>query len=357
MQRRTRRVPVGETFIGGDSDVLIQSMTNTDTADTQATAAQIAALEGAGCEAVRCAFYSKACASAFREIKRSMRVPLIADVHFDAELAVLAMESGADKVRINPGNLRGPLKRVVDCAKQNGAALRVGVNAGSLEAEVLEEYGGLCPEALAKSALSWTRRIYGMGFERVVVSIKSSSVPTGVEANRLFSAQCDAPLHIGVTEAGTFDHAIVKSAVGLGALLLEGIGDTVRVSVTGDPVQEVGAARRIVQACGVRTFYPEVISCPTCGRTGIDVVALAHRVEALLVKLDRPLVAAVMGCVVNGPGEAKHADIGIAGGGDGKAVLFAKGKRIATGTEAEIFNQFVRYIEDNFRFEAPRGAM
>ena len=348
MARPTRRVKVGDTFIGGGADVLIQSMTNTDTADAEATAEQIAALEAAGCEAVRCAFYAKECAPAFIEIKKTMHVPLIADVHFDAELAVLAMENGADKVRINPGNLRGSLKRVVDCAKQNGAALRVGVNSGSLEQELIEEYGGPTPEALAKSALNWTQRVYGMGFERVVVSIKASSVPVCVEANRLFAAECDAPLHIGITEAGTYENAIIKSAAGLGALLLDGIGDTVRVSITGDPVQEVGAARRILQACGVRTFYPEVISCPTCARTGIDVAALARRVESLLIALDKPVVAAVMGCVVNGPGEAKHADIGIAGGGAGKAALFAGGKLVCTGNEDEIFDQFVRYIKENF---------
>ncbi len=348
MRRPTRRVSVGSAFIGCGADVLIQSMTNTDTADAEAAAAQIGALTDAGCEAVRCAFYSRDCGPAFREIKKTMRVPLIADVHFDAELAVLAIENGADKVRINPGNLRGSLKRVVDCAKENGAALRVGVNAGSLEPELLKEYGGPTPEALAKSALDWTRLIDALGFDRVVVSLKASSVPVCVEANRLFAAQCDAPLHIGVTEAGTYEHAIIKSSAGLGALLLDGIGDTVRVSVTGDPVQEVEAARRILQACGVRTFYPEVVSCPTCARTGIDVAALSRRVEALLLKQNKPIVAAVMGCVVNGPGEAKHADIGIAGGGEGKAALFARGKLVSTGSQAEILMRFENYITDNF---------
>ncbi len=348
MRKSTRRIPVGGVFIGGVADVLIQSMTNTDTADAAATSAQIEALTQAGCEAVRCAFYSKACAPAFKEIKKTMRVPLVADVHFDAGLAVLAIESGADKVRINPGNLHGSLKRVLDCARLNGAALRVGVNAGSLEPELTAQYGGPCPEALAQSALNWTRRIYDMGFDRVVVSIKASSVPTNVEANRIFSAQCDAPLHIGITEAGTYENAVIKSAAGLGALLLQGIGDTVRVSVTGDPVQEIGAAKRILQSCGVRTFYPEVISCPTCARTSIDVAALARKAETLLVSMDKPVVAAVMGCIVNGPGEAKHADIGIAGGGDGKAALFAKGALICTGTEADVFTQFEKYVVDHF---------
>ncbi len=346
---KTKVVAFGGVRIGGGEDVLIQSMTNTDTADAKATIAQIERLEAAGCEAVRCAFYAENCAPAFREIKAHMHVPLIADVHFDARLAVLAMENGADKVRINPGNLRGEnaLKTVVEKAKKTGAALRIGVNAGSLEKRLLERYGGPTPEALAQSAADWTRRVYDMGFERVVVSIKASSVPTCVAANRAFAAECDAPLHIGITEAGTYENAIVKSAVGIGALLLDGIGDTVRVSVTGDPVAEIEAARRILQSAGVRTFYPEVISCPTCARTKIDVAALSKRVERILIEKRKPVTAAVMGCIVNGPGEAKHADIGIAGG-DGKAALFAKGKLIGTYAEEDIVGVFSDYLNAHF---------
>lgn len=347
--KRTRLVRFGGVSIGDGSPVLIQSMTNTDTADTKSTLAQIEQLIKAGCEAVRCTFSSKACAPAFRVIKDSIDIPLIADVHFDAKLAVMAIENGADKVRVNPGNIGGneEFKSVIDCARANGAAIRIGVNSGSLEKELLEKYGGPVATALAESAMNAVRYAYDQGFFNVVVSIKASSVPVSVAANRQFSGVCDAPLHIGITEAGTYQNAIIKSAVGLGALLLEGIGDTIRVSITGDPVQEIEAARRILQAAGVRQFYPEVISCPTCGRTKIDVAKLSAEVEKILLESGRPLTAAVMGCVVNGPGEARHADIGIAGG-DGKAALFSKGALIGTFDESDILSAFKRYIEQEF---------
>ena len=350
MPSYTCKVKIGNAIIGGGNACLIQSMTNTDTADAQATLEQIGRLEAAGCEAVRCAFYCADCAPAFREIKVGTRIPLIADVHFDPDLAVLALENGADKVRINPGNLRGEkaLERVVACAKANGKALRVGVNAGSLESALLEKYGSPTAQALAESAMSWVRAVYDMDFENVVVSIKASSVPVCVEAVRSFAKLCDAPQHIGITEAGTYESAIVKSAVGLGALLLDGIGDTIRVSITGDPVLEVDAAKRILQSAGVRTFYPEVISCPTCARTGINVAELADRVQCILAELGKPVAAAVMGCVVNGPGEARHADIGIAGGGRGKAALFAKGVLVGTYPEESILEAFVDYIRTHF---------
>jgi (E)-4-hydroxy-3-methylbut-2-enyl-diphosphate synthase len=350
MPTNTRQVKIGSVMIGGGSVCLIQSMTNTDTADAQATLEQICRLEAAGCEAVRCAFYCADCAPAFREIKAGIHIPLIADVHFDPNLAVLAMENGADKVRINPGNLRGEnaLERVVDCARANGAALRVGVNAGSLEPALLEKYGSPTAEALAESAMSWVHAVYDMGFDNVVVSIKASSVPVCVQACRDFAKRCDAPQHIGITEAGTYESALVKSAVGLGALLLDGIGDTIRVSITGDPVMEVGAAKRILQSAGVRTFYPEVISCPTCARTGINVAELADRVQCILKSTGKPVTAAVMGCVVNGPGEARHADIGIAGGGRGKAALFAKGVLVGTYPEENILEAFAEYIRIHF---------
>lgn len=348
-RNKTKSVFIGKTVIGGTSPVLIQSMTNTDTADPVTTLEQIARLEAAGCEAVRCSFYSKACAAPFREIKKNINVPLIADVHFDSELAILAIENGADKVRVNPGNIGGKkeLESIVRCAKANGAAIRIGVNSGSLESELLEKYGGPAAEALAESALRSVRFVYDAGFFDVVVSIKASSVPVCVEANRIFSKQCDAPLHVGITEAGVYENAIVKSAVGLGALLLEGIGDTIRVSVTGDPVLEIEAAKRILQAVGSRRFFPEVISCPTCARTKIDVCALAAEVEKILRETGKILTAAVMGCVVNGPGEAKHADIGIAGGA-GKAALFAKGKLLGSYPEGEILNVFRKHVENNF---------
>ena len=346
---KTRQVSFGGVRVGGGCDVLIQSMTNTDTHDVDATLAQIARLEDAGCEAVRCTFNDADCASAFSEIKRHMRVPLIADVHFNADLAVLAIESGADKVRVNPGNIGGldALEKVVRCARQNGAAIRVGVNAGSMEPELLGKYGGPTPKALAESALIAVRHVYDMGFFDAVVSIKSSSVRDCVDACRLFADACDAPMHIGITEAGTYKNAMVKSAVGLGALLLSGIGDTVRVSITGDPVCEVDAARRILQSAGLRKFFPEVISCPTCGRTRIDVASLADKAEAILMAAGKPLTAAVMGCIVNGPGEARHADIGIAGG-DGKAVLFSRGVLIGTYDESDILTAFKHYIDQEF---------
>ncbi len=349
MEVKTRSVRVGNAVIGGGSSVLIQSMTNTDTVDIKATLAQIERLCEAGCEAVRCAFYNEACAPAFKEIKKHMRVPLIADVHFDANLAVLAFKNGADKVRINPGNLRGEgaLKTVVDCAKSFGAALRIGVNSGSLERRLLDKYGSPTAQALAQSAADAVAKVYDMGFFETVVSIKASSVPVCVKACRIFSELNDAPLHIGITEAGTFYDALVKSAVGLGALLIDGIGDTIRVSVTGDPVSEIDAAKRILQSAGRRTFYPEVISCPTCARTQIDVEGLSIKVKKILDEKAKPLTAAVMGCIVNGPGEARHADIGIAGGGK-KAALFAKGELIGTYGKDEILNEFSRYIDINF---------
>ena len=346
---RTRQVSFGGAVIGGGSDVLIQSMTNTDTLDVEQTCEQIKRLEAAGCEAVRCAFYNADCAPAFLQIKQRIRTPLIADVHFDAKLAVMAIEHGADKVRVNPGNIGGndALDNVVDCAKQHGAAIRIGVNAGSLEKELLQKHGGPTVSALVESAINSVRYVYDMDFYNAAVSIKSSSVPDTVSACRQFSGQCDAPMHIGITEAGTYKNAIVKSAVGLGALLLDGIGDTIRVSITGDPVQEIDAAKRILQSAGRRTFFPEVISCPTCARTRIDVSGLAAQVEQILIEMDKPVTAAVMGCVVNGPGEAKHADIGIAGG-KGKAALFSKGVLIGTFDESDILAVFRHYIEKNF---------
>ena len=347
--KRTKQVSFGGMQIGGGSPVLIQSMTNTDTLDKHQTLAQIHQLEEAGCEAVRCAFYNADCTDAFRELKRNIHIPLIADVHFDADLAVLAIESGADKVRVNPGNIGGyeALSKVVDCAKQNGAVIRIGVNAGSLEKELLQKYGGPLPIALAESAINCIRFVYDQNFYNVVVSIKASSVPVCVQACRVFADVCDAPMHIGITEAGTYKNAIIKSAVGLGALLLDGIGDTIRVSITGDPVEEVDAAKRILQSAGLRTFFPEVISCPTCGRTRIDVIALATKVEKILIEMDKPVTAAVMGCIVNGPGEAKHADIGIAGG-DGKAAIFSKGQLVGTYAEDRILEVFRDYINNHF---------
>jgi (E)-4-hydroxy-3-methylbut-2-enyl-diphosphate synthase len=346
--KQTRAVRVGNRVIGGGNPVLIQSMTNTDTRDIDKTLSQIEALAAAGCEAVRCAFNSADCADAFRQIKKNIDIPLIADVHFDHELAILALQNGADKVRINPGNIGGfdALKKVVLCAKAEEKAIRIGVNSGSLEKEIQAEHG-VSAKALSMSALNSVRFVHDMGFYDVVVSIKSSSVPVCVQACKEFSRQCDAPQHIGITEAGIYENAIIKSAVGLGALLLQGIGDTIRVSITGDPVQEIEAAQRILQSAGLRKFFPEVISCPTCGRTAIDVSGLAKEVEAILIKENKCITAAVMGCVVNGPGEAKHADIGIAGG-EKKAALFAKGVLVGTYERDDILAVLAQYIRHNF---------
>ena len=345
---KTRTVKIGSAVIGGGREVLIQSMTNTDTCDTKATLGQIEELTDAGCEAVRCTFNSAECAPAFETIKSNISIPLIADVHFDADLAVLALKSGADKVRVNPGNIGGQaeLKKVLECAGRLGKAVRIGVNSGSLEKEIMQEYG-ISPRALCESALKSVGFAYDMGFYDVVVSIKSSSVPDCVEAVKMFAEQCDAPQHIGITEAGTYENAVIKSAVGLGALLLCGIGDTIRVSVTGDPVTELKAAKKILQSAGKRRFFPEVISCPTCGRTRIDVAGLAQKVQSILENERKIITAAVMGCVVNGPGEAKHADIGIAGG-TGKAALFAKGELIGTYSSQEVLDAFTNYIRLHF---------
>lgn len=345
---RTREVKIGSVAIGGGNNCLIQSMTNTDTKDVEATLEQIEALTQAGCEAVRCTFNSEDCDKAFKQIKKNISVPLIADVHYDAELAIMSLESGADKVRVNPGNIGGEveLKKVLECAKELQKSVRIGVNSGSLEKEIQAQYG-VSAKALALSALRSTRFAYDMGFYDVVVSIKSSSVPTCVEAARMFAQEIDAPQHVGITEAGTYESAVIKSAMGIGALLLDGIGDTIRVSITGDPVLEVHAAKRILQSAGARKFYPEVISCPTCGRTCIDVSGLAEKVQSILEREGKIITAAVMGCVVNGPGEAKHADIGIAGG-KGKAALFAKGELVGTYASDKVEEAFVNYIRSHF---------
>jgi len=345
---KTKTVKIGSAVIGGGADCLIQSMTNTDTKDVEATLKQIEELAEAGCEAVRCTFNSADCDKAFEQIKANISIPLIADVHYDADLAVLALRSGADKVRVNPGNIGGQeeLRKVLECAGELGKAVRIGVNSGSLEKEIQEEHG-VSAKALCLSALKSVRFAYDMGFEDVVVSIKSSSVPVCVDACRMFAQECVAPQHIGITEAGTYESAIIKSSVGLGALLLDGIGDTIRVSITGDPVLEIGAARRILQSSGKRQFYPEVISCPTCGRTCIDVAGLADEVKSILEEEGKIITAAVMGCVVNGPGEAKHADIGIAGG-KSKAALFAKGELVGTYASGEVLDAFTNYIREHF---------
>lgn len=329
----TRLVMVGSVPVGANSPVTIQSMTNTDTRDAEATVQQILALEAAGCEIVRSSVYDMACAKAFRAIKERIHIPLVADVHFDHRLAIAAAENGADKLRINPGNIGGEKKvqELVDCAKAHRLPIRIGVNAGSLEKDLLEQYGGPKPAAMVESAMRHIAMLENAGFYDTVVSLKASNVPDTVRAYRLMHEKVDYPLHIGVTEAGLGEYALVKSAMGLGTLLLEGIGDTLRVSLTGDPVQEVTAAQQILNAAGLRKELLEIISCPTCGRCGVNLEDVVYTLREELKDLRGSITIAVMGCAVNGPGEAKEADIGIAFG-SGNGVLFQKGEKTASGT-------------------------
>ncbi|HWR22771.1 MAG TPA: flavodoxin-dependent (E)-4-hydroxy-3-methylbut-2-enyl-diphosphate synthase [Feifaniaceae bacterium] len=338
----TRLVMVGSVPVGANSPVTVQSMTNTDTRDAEATAAQILALEAAGCEIARASVYDMACARAFRRIKEKIHIPLVADVHFDHRLAIAAAENGADKLRINPGNIGGETKvrELVACAKAHKVPIRIGVNAGSLEKDLLERYGGPKPEAMAKSAMRHIAMLEREGFYDIVVSLKASNVPDTVKAYRLMHANVEYPLHIGVTEAGLGEYALIKSAMGLGALLLDGIGDTLRVSLTGDPVQEVTAALHILSAAGLRREKLEIISCPTCGRCNVELESIVQTLRGRLKEIAVPLTVAVMGCAVNGPGEAKEADIGIAFGA-GNGVLFHKGEKIASGTAEEMLDRLV----------------
>ena len=331
------QVFVGGLSLGGGAPVRVQSMTTTPTADVQATLAQIGRLAAAGCEIVRVAVRDEGDARAIRAVKAASPLPVVADIHFSARLAVLAIESGADKVRINPGNIGGEaeIAQVADCIRAHNICVRVGANTGSIEKEHLQKYGRTAA-ALVESALQNVAVLERHGVEDIVISVKASSVPLTVEAYRTLAARTDRPLHVGVTEAGTKETGIVKSSVGIGALLLEGIGDTVRVSLTDDPVEEVYAAKRILRACGLEKDYVEVIACPTCGRCAWNSMALAQRVERRVFGVNKRCKVAVMGCVVNGPGEAKDCDLGIAGG-EGRCVLFRKGEpyRTVPADEAE----------------------
>ena len=322
----TRKVHVGPVAIGGGAPISVQTMTNTDTRNVEATLAQIRAMAAAGADIVRVSVYDEACAKAVRDLVDGSPVPLVADIHFNHRLAIQSVENGIAKVRINPGNIGGEahVRELADCLKQHRVPVRIGVNSGSVEKEILEKYGGVTPEGMVESGLNHARMLEKAGYDDIVLSFKATDVRKMVAACRLAAKACDYPQHIGVTESGTADVGIVKSAVGIGALLLEGIGDTIRVSLSGDPVQEVPAGLSILRACGLRRDGIEIISCPTCGRTGIDVEGIARRVRAETANIRVPLKVAVMGCVVNGPGEAREADLGVAGGKDGAGVLFVK---------------------------------
>lgn len=337
-RHKTRTVRIGDVAIGGDNPIRIQSMCNTKTENVEATVAQIRALAAAGCEIIRVAVPNEAAALALKDIRRQIKLPLVADIHFDYRLALAAMENGADKIRINPGNIGEDwkLREVVNAAKERNIPIRVGVNSGSLEKEILKKYGGVTAEGIVESALEKVGRIEELDYENLVISIKSSDVLMCIKAHELLAAKTDYPLHIGITEAGTLLRGTVKSAVGLGVILYEGIGDTIRVSLTGDPLEEIKAAREILKSLGLRKGGVEVVSCPTCGRTEIDLIGLANQVEGLVERYsDLDVRVAVMGCVVNGPGEAREADFGVAGG-KGAGVLIRKGEVIRTMPESEL---------------------
>lgn len=345
-RRPTREVNVGGVKIGGGNPVAIQSMCNTDTRNAAATAAQILRLEEAGCEIIRVAVPDMEAAEAIADIKKQIHIPLVADIHFDYRLALKCIENGIDKVRINPGNIgsRAKVKLVADAAKAKGIPIRIGVNGGSLEKRLLEKYGGASADALVESAMGHIEILDDVNFTDMVVSIKISNVPVMLDAYRKFSEKCDIPLHIGVTESGTERLGTIKSSIGIGTLLNEGIGDTLRVSLTADPVREVYAAKDILRICGMRNDGIEFVSCPTCGRTEIDLIGIASEVEKKLEGVDKNIKVAVMGCVVNGPGEARDADIGIAGG-KGVGMIFKKGEILRKVPESQIVDELIKEIE------------
>lgn len=326
----TKIIKIGDRVIGGGNPVLIQSMTNTRTYDVKATVEQIKRLTDAGCDIVRCTVPDEASAKAIREIKKEISIPLVADIHFDYRMAILAMENGAEKIRINPGNIgsHDRIKAVVDCAKERNIPIRVGVNSGSLEKEILAKYDGhVTADGIVESAMDKVRIIEELNYDNIVVSIKSSDVMMCVKAHELIAKECNYPLHVGITESGTLYSGNIKSSVGLGIILNMGIGDTIRVSLTGDPVEEIRTAKLILKTLGLRKGGIEVVSCPTCGRTKIDLISLADKVEHMVASYPLDIKVAVMGCVVNGPGEAREADLGIAGG-DGEGLLIKKGEII-----------------------------
>ncbi len=338
MERKiTKEIKIGDRVIGGGHPILIQSMTNTKTEDVEATVAQIRQLTKAGCDIIRCAVPTMEAAEALRKIKKQVEIPVVADIHFDYRLAIAAMENGADKIRINPGNIGSMerIKAVVDVAKERNIPIRVGVNSGSLEKDLVEKYHGVTAEGIVESALDKVHIIENLGYDNLVISIKSSDVLMCVKAHELISTQTDYPLHVGITESGTLTSGNIKSSIGLGLILHQGIGDTIRVSLTGDPLEEIKSAKLILRTLGLRQGGIEVVSCPTCGRTQIDLIGLANRVENLVAEYPLDIKVAVMGCVVNGPGEAKEADLGVAGG-IGEGLLIKHGEIVKKMPEDEL---------------------
>ena len=336
-RKSTREVRIGDVVIGGDHPIAIQSMTNTKTQDVEATVAQILQLERAGCQIIRCTVPDMDAAKALAEIKKQIHIPLVADIHFDYRLAIAAMENGADKIRINPGNIGSAerVKAVVDCARERNIPIRVGVNSGSLEKELVEKYHGVTAEGIVESALDKVKMIEDFAYDNLVISIKSSDVMMCVKAHELISKQTDYPLHVGITESGTIISGNIKSSIGLALILNQGIGDTIRVSLTGDPVEEIKSAKLILKTLGLRKGGIEIVSCPTCGRTSIDLIGLANKVENMVAEFPLDIKVAVMGCVVNGPGEAKEADLGICGGRQ-EGLIIRRGEVVTKVPEAEL---------------------
>lgn len=345
-RNETKVINIGNQKIGGNYPILIQSMTNTKTEDVKATVEQIKRLEEAGCEIIRCAVPTMEAAEAIKEIKKQIQIPLVADIHFDYRLAIEAMKNGVDKIRINPGNIGDitKVKAVVETAKERNIPIRVGVNSGSLEKTILEKYGSVTPEGIVESALDKVKLIEDLGYDNLVISIKSTDILMSVKAHTLIADQTAYPLHVGITESGTYFSGTIKSSVGLGIILYEGIGNTIRVSLTGDPVEEIKTARQILKNLELRKGGVEVVSCPTCGRTQINLIKLANEVEDMVKDFALDIKVAVMGCVVNGPGEAREADIGIAGG-NGEGIIIKKGKVIKKMKEEELLNALRNELE------------
>ncbi len=344
-RKKTKKIRVGDIFFGGDSPISVQSMTNTDTRDIKATVDQIKSLEAAGCDIARLAILDNEAATAIGEIKKLVKIPLVADIHYDYRLAVECMKNGVDKIRLNPGNIGGNdrVKIVAGMAKERGIPIRIGVNSGSVEKGILDKFGGVTAEGMVESALAHVAMLENVDFNDIAISIKASSVPMTIAAYRLLSEKCSYPLHVGVTEAGTVYKGTIKSSVGIGCLLAEGIGDTIRVSLTGDPVEEIKAGKQILKSLGLLREGIEIVSCPTCGRTQVNLIDIANSIEPLLEKMDKNIKVAIMGCAVNGPGEAKDADIGIAGGVN-EVLLFKKGRIIRKIPQENVVEELLREI-------------